>query len=116
VLAKLQMAGDSAGCVGRDIAETGRCPLRVPFSDSGRDFRHSSEARGSDATAGADTDRVLGHDFRPQVGVAPPRLLTRRGAQCGEGWRRLTGEMGRFQINERVKARPTVGPSRRPPC
>ena len=46
LFARLRMAGDSVGSVRRDIAETGRCPLRVPFSDSSRDFDNSSDRRG----------------------------------------------------------------------
>jgi hypothetical protein len=39
-LPKLLVAGDSVGCVGRDIGGTGRCPLDVPAGESRLDARH----------------------------------------------------------------------------
>lgn len=59
LLAKLQMVGDSAGCLSRDIAETGRCPLRPPISDLGRELRHTTDG-GSDASQGPTPTRCWG--------------------------------------------------------
>jgi hypothetical protein len=80
--------GDSVGCVRRDIAETGRCPLGVPLSNVRRHWAPETGGHDDPDQRGGATPPLgrhrhgVGARLPAAGGVAPPRSLTNPDARA----------------------------------